>query len=125
MMRAMDLSAHRGRGRPPRTSDRRHDHPIAPNLLDRRFAVDRSGIKPSTSQRGNGLDHAPRESVLASLKKEHVHHARFRPREAAKAAVLDDVGVFSNRQRRHLALGYPAPAGAPADMEGIGRLVTA
>jgi transposase InsO family protein len=41
LMREMGLSARRGRRRPPRTTDSRHDLPIAPNLLDRHFAAER------------------------------------------------------------------------------------
>ena len=41
LMREMGLSARQGRRRAPRTTDRRHNHPIAPNLLARNFAVDR------------------------------------------------------------------------------------
>ena len=41
LMREMGLQARRGRRRPPRTTDSRHDLPVAPNLLDRNFAVER------------------------------------------------------------------------------------
>jgi putative transposase len=41
LMREMGLAAHRGRRRTPRTTDSRHDLPVAPNLLERRFAADR------------------------------------------------------------------------------------
>jgi putative transposase len=41
LMREMGLAARRGRRRAPRTTDSRHDLPVAPNLLDRRFAADR------------------------------------------------------------------------------------
>ena len=40
-MREMGLQARRGRRRPPRTTDSRHNLPIAPNLLDRHFAAER------------------------------------------------------------------------------------
>ena len=40
-MREMGLQARRGRRRPPRTTDSRHDLPTAPNLLDRHFAAER------------------------------------------------------------------------------------
>ena len=46
------------------------------------------------SRRGNCLDNAPMESFFASLKTEQVHHARFRRREEAKAAVFDYIEVF-------------------------------
>jgi transposase InsO family protein len=41
LMRAMGLAARRGRRRTPRTTDSRHDLPVAPNLLDRNFAAGR------------------------------------------------------------------------------------
>jgi transposase InsO family protein len=41
LMREMGLAAHRRRRRAPRTTDSRHDLPIAPNLLDRHFAAER------------------------------------------------------------------------------------
>jgi putative transposase len=203
LMREMGLSARRGRRRAPRTTDSRHDLPVAPNLLDRSFvaerpdtawladisylptdegwlylavvedlatrevvgwsmadhlraglcvdalvmalrhrrpepglthhsdrgvqyaaepyrkALGRHGIKQSMSRRGNCLDNAPMESSFASLKKEQIHHARFRTREEAKAAVFEYVEIFYNRQRLHSALGYRTPAEARADMEGI------
>ncbi len=209
LMGEMGLRARRGRRRTPRTTDGRHDRPVAPNLLDRRFTaerpdsvwladisyiptgegflylaaiedtatrqivgwsmadhlraglcvdalvmalqrcrppdglihhsdrgvqyaaepyrrvLERHGIRQSMSRRGNCLDNAPMESFFASLKKEHVHPVRFRTREAAKAAVFDDVEVFYNRQRLHSALGYRTPAEARASMEGITMLAAA
>jgi putative transposase len=209
LMREMGLSARRGRRRPPRTTDSRHDLPVAPNLLDRRFAADRPdvvwladisylptgegflylaaiedlatreivgwsmadhlraglcvdalvmalqrrrpgpglmhhsdrgvqyaaepyrqvlerhGIRRSMSRRGNCLDNAPMESFFASLKKEHVHHARFRTRAEARTAVFEYIEVFYNRQRLHSSLGYRTPAEARADMEGIGTRAAA
>jgi len=59
--------------------------------------LERHGIKPSMSRRGNCLDNAPMESFFASLKKEHVYHVRFRTREEAKAAVFDYIEIFYNR----------------------------
>ena len=41
LTREMGLAARRGRRRAPRTTDSRHDLPVAPNLLDRRFAAER------------------------------------------------------------------------------------
>ena len=84
-----------------------------------RRVLERYGVRQSMSRRGNGLDNAPMESFFASLKAEHVHHARFRTRAEARAAVFDDVEVFSNRQRLHSALSYRTPAEARASMEEI------
>ena len=41
LMREMGLSAYQGRRRTPRTTDSRHDLPVAPDLLARNFAADR------------------------------------------------------------------------------------
>jgi putative transposase len=209
LMREMGLAARRGRRPRPRTTDSRHDLPVAPNLLEQRFAaewpdtvwladlsylptdegwlylaaikdmatrqivgwsmadhlraglcvdalvmalqryrppeglihhsdrgvqyaaepyrqvLERHGITQSMSRRGNCLDNAPMESFFASLKKEHVHHARFRTREEARAAVFDYIEVFYNRQRLHSALGYRTPFEARASMEGITKLKAA
>ena len=40
-MREMGLAARRGRRPRPRTTDSRHDLPVAPNLLEQRFAAER------------------------------------------------------------------------------------
>ncbi len=41
LMREMGLSACRGRRRTPRTTNSRHDLPVAPNLLARNFTAER------------------------------------------------------------------------------------
>jgi putative transposase len=209
VMREMGLAARPGRRRPPRTTDSRHDLPVAPNLLDRHFTaerpdavwladvsylptdegwlylaavedlatreivgwsmadhlraelcvdalvmalqrrrpepglmhhsdrgvqyaaepyrqvLERHGIRRSMSRRGNCLDNAPMESFFASLKKEHVHHARFRSRAEARGAVFEYIEVFYNRQRLHSSLGYRTPAEARASMGGIGMRAAA
>ena len=56
-----------------------------------RRVLERYGIERSMSRRENCLDNAPMESFFASLKKERLHHARFRTREEARAAVFDYV----------------------------------
>jgi putative transposase len=203
-MREMGLSARLGRRRVPRTTNSRHDLPVAPNLLARSFTaerldqvwladisyiptgkgwlylaaiqdmatreivgwsmadhlkadlcvaalvmalqrwqpgrglihhsdrgvqyasgpyravLERHGIIPSMSRRGDCLDNAPMESFFASLTKEHVHKVSFRTREEAKAAVFDYLEIFYNRQRLHSQIGYRTPAQARADMAEVG-----
>jgi putative transposase len=51
-----------------------------------------------------------------------VHHARFRTRAEARAAVFEYVEIFYNRRRLHSALGYRTPFEARAGMEGITML---
>ena len=84
-----------------------------------RAVLERHGIQPSMSRRGNCLDNAPMASFFASLKTERVHEARFRTRADARAAVFESIEVFYNRQRLHSALGYRTPAEARASMEAI------
>ena len=211
-MREVGLSARQGRKRAPQTTDSRHNHPVAPNLLARNFAADRPdqvwladvsyiptdegwlylaaikdmatrepdaerqsevlgwsmadhlraelcvaalvmalqrhgppphglvhhsnrggqyaakpyravlkrhGITQSMSRRGNCLDNAPMESLFASLKVEHVHQARYRTRDEARAALFDYLEIFHNRQRLHSGLGYRTPAEARAAMSKV------
>src|SRR3954465_14857398 len=81
-----------------------------------RKGLKRHGIEQSMSRKGNCLDNAPSafgrshgvmsaeltgESFFASLKKEHVHHVRFRTRAEARAEVFEYIEVFYNRQRLH------------------------
>ena len=84
-----------------------------------RQVLQRHGIQQSMSRKGNCLDNAPMESFFASLKKEHVHHVRFRGRAEARAAVFEYVEIFYNRQRLHSSLSYRTPAETRAGMEGI------
>jgi transposase InsO family protein len=84
-----------------------------------RAVLERHGIIPSMSRRGNCLDNAPMESVFASLKTEHVHHVRYRTRDEARAALFDYLEVFYNRQRLHSGLGYRTPAEARAAMSEV------
>src|SRR5918911_4219402 len=116
-------------GHPPRPSTRRYGRltqvlrrPLEPAQYAAepyRKVLKRHGIEQSMSRKGNCLDNAPMESFFASLKKEHVHHARFRTRAEARAAVFEYIEVFYNRQRLHSGLGYRTPAEARAGMEGI------
>ena len=84
-----------------------------------RAVLERHGITPSMSRRGNCLVNAPMKSFFASLKTEHLHQVRFRTREEARVAVFDYVKVFYNRQRLHSGIGYRTPAQARADMSEV------
>ena len=43
-----------------------------------------------------------------------MHHEKYAPRAEAKASLFGSTEVFSDRERRHSALG----SGAPAQFEG-------
>jgi len=77
---------------------------------DYRKALKRHGIGVSMSRRGDCYDNAPMESFWGSLKSELVNHKRWSTRDEVKSAVVEYIEIFYNRQRRHSALGYLAPA---------------
>ncbi|NLN77205.1 MAG: IS3 family transposase, partial [Armatimonadetes bacterium] len=54
-------------------------------------------------------DNAPMESFFGTLKKELVHHRRYRTREEARRDIFDNIEVFYNRKRLHSSLGYVSP----------------
>jgi transposase InsO family protein len=72
--------------------------------------LDKAGIKPSMSRRGNCYDNAPTESFWGALKTELVYQRRFKTRTQAEAAVREYIEVFYNRIRRHSKIGNLAPA---------------
>lgn len=68
------------------------------------------GMQMSMSRKGDCWDNAPMESFFGTLKKELVHHRRYRTREEARRDIFDYIEVFYNRERLHSSLGYVSPA---------------
>lgn len=68
------------------------------------------GIACSMSRKGNCWDNACVESFFGTLKKELIHHRRYRTREEARQDIFEYIEVFYNRMRRHSTLGYHSPA---------------
>lgn len=77
---------------------------------DYQAALQRHGIIPSMSRKGNVWDNAPKESFYGTLKCELVHSWTLPSREQARRQVFDYIEVFYNRQRLHSSLGYLSPA---------------
>lgn len=75
-----------------------------------RERMQRFGLHPSMSRKGNAYDNAVAESFFSNLKNELVHHCDFHSREAARTAIFDYIEVFYNRNRLHQTLGYRTPA---------------
>lgn len=69
----------------------------------------RHGIECSMSRKANCWDNAPTESLVATIKKELVHHERYATRDSARCSLFEYIEVFYNRQRRHSALDYQTP----------------
>jgi transposase InsO family protein len=72
--------------------------------------MQRFGLRPSMSRKGNAYDNAVAESFFSNLKNELVHHCDFHSRETARTAIFDYIEVFYNRARLHQTLGYRTPA---------------
>jgi putative transposase len=71
--------------------------------------LDRHGIVCSMSRKANCWDNAPTESLVATIKKELVHHERYATRDEARRSLFEYIEVFYNRQRRHSAIDYQTP----------------
>jgi putative transposase len=69
----------------------------------------RHGIVCSMSRKANCWDNAPIESLVATLKKELVHHERYATRCEARRSLFEYIEIFYNRQRLHSALDYQTP----------------
>jgi len=67
------------------------------------------GMQVSMSRKGNCWDNAPMESFFGTLKKELIHHRRYRTRDEARRDIFDYIEVFYNRERLHSSLGYLSP----------------
>lgn len=59
---------------------------------------------------GDCFDDALVESFFATLECELLAQHRFHTHDEARAAGFEWIEIFYNRQRRHSALGYVAPA---------------
>src|SRR5262249_6315176 len=69
-----------------------------------------AGIRPSMGTVGDCYDHALAERCFATRACDLLTPHRFRPDDEARAPVFEWLDVLYNRQRRHSALGYVAPA---------------
>ena len=67
------------------------------------------GMTMSMSRKGNCWDNAVMESFFGTLKRELVHHRRYRTRAEARKDIFEFIEVFYNRERLHSSLGYMSP----------------
>jgi putative transposase len=68
-----------------------------------------AGIRSSMGSVGDCYDNAMAESFFATLECELLTPASLRTHAEARTALFDYIEVFSNRRRRHSALGYLSP----------------
>ena len=72
--------------------------------------LERHGVVPSMSGRGNCYDNAVQESFFHTLKTELCHHEHYRTRAEARGSVFEYIEVFYNRRRLHSTIGNLSPA---------------
>jgi transposase InsO family protein len=77
---------------------------------DYRRALAAAGLVASMSRRANCYDNAAMEAFWSTLKLELIYRREFRDLNQLRPALFDYLEVFYNRQRRHSALDYRAPA---------------
>lgn len=66
-------------------------------------------ILPSMSKKGNCYDNACAETFFHSFKVEWIYGEKFIGYDDLRAAVLEYIEIFYNRQRLHSYLGYKTP----------------
>ena len=77
---------------------------------DYQEALQRRGMRPSMSRKGDCWDNACMESFFGSLKTEWTSAKKYKTRNEAEKDIFKYIEVFYNRKRRHAALGYLSPA---------------
>ena len=75
-----------------------------------RNMLNRHGIVPSMSRKGDCWDNAPMESFFHTLKTELVHRRNYKTRQEAISDIFNYIETFYNPKRRHSSLGYMSPA---------------
>lgn len=61
------------------------------------------------SRKGDCWDNAVAESFFSTLKNELVHDVGFATRDQARAAIIEYIEAFYNRQRIHSSIGFVSP----------------
>lgn len=67
------------------------------------------GLVGSMSKKGDCWDNAVAESFFATLKKEYVHHIRFKTRIQAQLGIFDYIEAWYNNERSHSTLNWLSP----------------
>jgi len=94
------------------TTDSNHRLPVAPNLLDRQFAVsapNKAWVTDITYIATDG-GRPYLAGIKDLLKGELVHYCRFLTREQAKREITEYTEIFYNRIRKQARLSHLSPA---------------
>ena len=71
--------------------------------------LEKRGLVPSMSAKGNCYDNACAERFCHSMKVEAIHGEPLQSREETRQTVFEYIEVDYNRTRRHSAIGYVSP----------------
>lgn len=71
--------------------------------------LQRYGIRPSMSRKGNCWDNAAMESFFGTLKDECMKETLYASHEEARSELFIYIETYYNRVRRHSTLGYVSP----------------
>ena len=109
MLEAIRVAMHTQKPQPEQSLVSHSDRGSQYAADEYRNELQKLGITPSMSRRGNCYDNAYAETFFHSLKVELVHRRRFKTRDEARAAIFEYIEVWYNRQRIHSSLGYRSP----------------
>ena len=122
LMRENGIRPPRGRRRAPITTDSRHSHAIAPNLLDRNFeaaapdAVWLADISCIPTDEGWLYLTAVKDLATMEIVGWSMSERLKSTLCEARATLFEYIEIFYNRQRCHSSIGYRTPAQARRDM---------
>jgi len=71
--------------------------------------LQRHGVLPSMSRKGNCYDNAVAESFFSTLKRDLIYRGVWPTREEARHAIFEYIEAFYNRERRHSTLANLSP----------------
>ena len=71
--------------------------------------LEKHGLIPSMSAKGNCYDNACAESFFHSMKVEAIHGEPLQSRAETRQTMFEYIEVDHNRTRRHSAIGYISP----------------
>jgi putative transposase len=107
IIKAFEQALCRRKGKSPVTfhSDRGSQY----TSYDFQKCLEKYGVLPSMSGKGNCYDNAVIESFFHTLKTELIYHTKYQTREQAKEEIFKYVETFYNTKRKHSYLGYLSP----------------
>lgn len=108
-----------GRRRPKKGLLHHSDRGSQYASTDYQKELEKYGLIPSMSRKGNCWDNAVAERFFRSLKTELTDHNPFITRDKARREIVDYIEMFYNSERLHSYLGYMSPAAFEAKFHSM------